>query len=63
MSKKLVELKTTDGQTIHVKPEAVGAIEIVPASQRVEGHIKIYVAGFKFLVKEEPEALIKKLDL
>lgn len=62
MSKKLIELKTTDNQTIYVRPDAVGAIEIVPSSTRVEGHIKVFVDGFKFLVKEEPEALMKKLE-
>jgi|FLYM01.1.fsa_nt_gi hypothetical protein len=57
-----VEVKTTDNQTLFVLPQAIGAFEVVLPSQRVEGHLKVYIGGFKFLVKEEPEEFLKKLS-
>lgn len=60
---EFVELKTTENQTLYVRPEAVGAIEIVPASARVDGHIKLYMGAFKFLVTgEDKDSLIQKLS-
>lgn len=61
-AKPYIEVKTTDNQTLYVRPEAIGAFEVVPSSTRVEGHLKVYVMGFKFLVKEEPEVFLKKLE-
>lgn len=61
-SKKYSEFKTTDNQTVFIHHDAVEAFEVVPASARVEGHIKVYVGGFKFLVKEEPEEFLRKLE-
>lgn len=58
---EFMELKSTENQTVFVRPEAVGAFEIVPASQRVEGHVKLYVQGFRFLVQIEKEELLNKL--
>lgn len=60
--KEYFEVKTTDNQTLFVRQSAVGAFEVVPSSTRVEGHLKVYVGGFKFLVKEEPEEFLKKLE-
>ncbi len=57
----LIELKTTENQTIYIRPEAVGAIEVVPASNRVEGHIKLFINGFKFLVQIEKDELMQLL--
>jgi hypothetical protein len=57
-----IELKSTDNQTLFVRRDAVSAFEVVPASQRVEGHIKLYISGFKFLVQADQEELIKKLN-
>lgn len=61
MKDNFIELKTTEGQTILVRPESIGAMEIVPSSARVEGHIKIYVDGSKFLVQIEKDELLKKM--
>ncbi len=60
--KNYVEVKTTDNQTLFVRNNAVDAFEVVPSSTRVEGHLKVYISGFKFLVKEEPEEFLKKLN-
>lgn len=57
-----IELKTTENQTIYVRAEAVGAFEVVPASNRVEGHIKIFIGGFKFLIQGEKEHLLQQLN-
>lgn len=62
MKDAFVELKTTEGQTLFVRKEKVGAIETVPASARVEGHIKVYVSGYKFLVQAEQDELLQKLS-
>ncbi len=60
---EFIELKTTENQTLFVRPEAVGAIEIVPASARVDGHIKLYMGAFKFLVAgEDKDSLMTKLS-
>jgi predicted amidophosphoribosyltransferase len=56
-----VELKTTDGQTVLVRPNSIGAIEVAPSSARVEGHLKLYVEGYKFLVQIEKDELLAKL--
>ena len=61
MTPDFIELKTTENQTIYIRPEQVGAFEVVPASQRVDGHIKIFIGGFKYTVKIEKDELIKKL--
>ncbi|HAG90349.1 MAG TPA: hypothetical protein DCL41_00670 [Bdellovibrionales bacterium] len=63
MSKKLVEFKTTDNQVVYLCPEHVGAIEVVHGSARVEGHLKVFASGFKFLIKEELEDFLKKLGM
>jgi|GEM_PF-1752776 hypothetical protein len=60
-SKNLVEVKTTDHQTLYIQPSAVGAIEVVPSTQHVEGHLKVFISGFKFLIKEEAEVFLKKI--
>lgn len=60
--KDFIELKSTENQTIFLRREAIGAFEVVPASARVEGHVKIFIGGFKFLVQIEKDELIKKLS-
>ncbi len=62
MKKKFIELKSTENQLVYICPEAIGAFEVVPASNRVEGHVKVYVSGFKFLVQIEKDELLKKLN-
>lgn len=60
--KDFIELKSTENQTLYVRRDAIGAFEVVPASQRVEGHIKIFIGGFKFLVQADKDELIQKLS-
>lgn len=61
MNKNFIELKSTDNTTIYLRPEAIGGFEVVPATTRVDGHIKVFVGGFKFLVTIEKDELLKKL--
>ena len=63
MAEAYVELKSTENQTVLVKPSAVGAVEVVPASNRVEGHIKLYVQGAKFLIQGDKDEVLKKLQI
>ena len=56
-----IELKSTENQTVFLRPEAITGFEVVAASNRAEGHIKVFVAGFKFLVQIEKDELLKKL--
>jgi hypothetical protein len=58
---EFVELRSTEGQILFVRKEAIGAFEVAPATARVEGHIKIYINGFKFTVQGEKEELLAKL--
>ncbi len=58
---EFVELRTTEGQNLFVRKDAIEAFEVVPSSARVEGHIKLYISGFKFLVQGEKEDLFAKL--
>lgn len=62
MSNEFVEVTSTDNQKVFVRKEAVAALEVVTASARVEGHIKLYTAGFKFLIQGEIEDLLRKLS-
>lgn len=59
---EFVELTSTDNQKVFVRKKAVAAVEYVTPSARVEGHIKVYTAGFKFLIQGEVEDLLRKLS-
>lgn len=61
MANEFIELKSTENQTVFVRPEAIGAFEVVEASNRVEGHIKLFIGGFKFLVQTQKDELLQKL--
>ena len=61
MADAFIELKTTEGQTLFVRKDSVEAFEVVTASARVEGHIKLFISGFKFLVQIEKEELFRKM--
>ena len=61
MKDGFIELKSTEGQTIIVRKSAIGAIEVAPATTHVEGHVKIYVDGQKFLVAIDKTDLLTKL--
>ena len=62
MHKDYIELKSTDNTTVYLRRDAIGAFEIVPPSQRVDGHVKVFVGGFKFLIAIEKDELLKKLN-
>lgn len=62
MASQYVELKTTDNTTIYVRKEAVAVLEESPASSRVESHVKVFVAGFKFSVKGPLKEILSLLD-
>jgi hypothetical protein len=62
MNKKFVEFTSTDNLKILINPNMVGAVEPVAGSQRVQGHVKIYSVGFKFLIQEELEDVLRKLS-
>ncbi len=61
MNSEFIELKSTENQTVYVRPEAIGAIEVVQASARVEGHVKLFIQGFKFSIQIEKDELLQKL--
>lgn len=58
---EFVELRSTEGQILFVRKAAIGAFEVAPPTARVEGHIKIYIDGFKFTVQGEKDELMAKL--
>lgn len=62
MSKEFIEVKSTDNTTVFIRRDAIGAFEVVPPSQRVDGHVKIFVGGFKFLIAIDKDQLFKKLE-
>lgn len=61
MKDEFVKMRTTEAQTVYLRKQAVDAVEEVPASARVEGHSKVYVAGFKFLISETAEEVLKAI--
>lgn len=60
--KDFIELKSTDNTTVFLRRDAIGGFEIVPPSQRVDGHVKVFVGGFKFSIAITKEDLLKKLQ-
>jgi len=62
MGKKFLELRTTDNATIIVRKAAVAVLEESPASSRVEGHVKLFVAGFKFTVQGNCKEVASQLE-
>lgn len=62
MKSSFIELKSTENQLVYLRPEAILGFEVVPSSQRAEGHVKIFVGGFKFLIQIEKDELLTKLN-
>ena len=62
MKDGFIELKMTENQTIFVRKSAVSAFEVAHATTHVEGHIKLYVSGQKFLVQTDKNDLLTKLN-
>ncbi len=59
---EFLEFKSIEGQPVFLRRSSVGAFEVVPATQRVEGHIKVYVEGHKFLIQASKEDFLKQLN-
>lgn len=62
MNNDFIEVKSTENQPVFLRKGAVGAFEVVPATAREPGHVKVYASGFKFLVRIEKDELLKKLS-
>lgn len=62
MKEKFLPLKSTENQTVYIRKEAIGGFEVVPGTQHVEGHIKLFVSGYKFLVQADKDELLKQLN-
>ena len=62
MPDSFVELQSTENQTVFVRKSAVGAFEVAAPTTHVEGHIKLYVGGQKFLVQVAKNDLLKQLN-
>lgn len=62
MKDGFIELKSTEGQTLIVRKSAVGAIEVAPPTTHVEGHVKLYVGGQKFLIQGDKNEILTKLN-
>lgn len=58
-----IEVTTNDNQKLFLNPSLISACEGVVGSARVEGHTKVYSGGFKFLVQEDVEELLKRLKI
>jgi len=56
-----IEFKSTENQLVYIRADAITAFEVVPASVRVEGHVKIFVNGFKFTIQIDKDELLRKL--
>ncbi len=61
-SSQFVEVKTTEGQVLFLRKSAVGAVELVPGSVRVDGHLKVFVEGFKFLIIADKDEFFAELN-
>ena len=59
---EFIELKTTENQTLYVRKDSIGAFEVVSPSAHVEGHVKLFIGGFKFLVQGSKEEMLLKLS-
>lgn len=62
MKSRFIEVKTTEGGSLWIRPEAVSAIEPGVTSQRAESNVKIYIDGFKFLLAEDKDQVMKKVE-
>jgi hypothetical protein len=58
-----VKVKTTDHQVVLLRKDSVAGIEPVPASARAPEHLRVYAAGFKWLVDETVESFMNKMGL
>jgi hypothetical protein len=58
-----IKVKTTDHQTVLLKKDTIAGIEPVPASARNPEHLRIYAAGFKWLVDESVDSFLQRMGL
>jgi hypothetical protein len=61
MNSDFIEVQTTENQPILIRKDQVGAIESVAPMARTPGHLRVYVAGYKFLLQISKEDFLKKL--
>jgi hypothetical protein len=62
MANAFLKFKSTENQMVYLRPEAINGFEVVTPSARVEGHIKVFINGFKFLLNIEKDEFLQKLN-
>ncbi|MCB0406950.1 MAG: hypothetical protein KDD34_02035 [Bdellovibrionales bacterium] len=58
-----LKLKTTDHQTVYVRKESIAGIEPVIAGARGSEHVRVYAAGFKWLIDEPVKPFFEKMGI
>ncbi|MBX7231307.1 MAG: hypothetical protein K1X29_04380 [Bdellovibrionales bacterium] len=58
---QFIELKSTNNTVVVIRKEAISAFEVVPASQRVESHVKVFGRDFTFFISIDKEEFIRLL--
>ncbi len=58
-----IKVKTTDHQIVLLKKDMIAGIEPVSASARNPEHLRVYAAGFKWLVDESVDSFLKRMGL
>lgn len=61
MNSNYIQLTTLDNTTVYINKSLIGGIEEIPATSRSEAYLKLYTAGFKFMVKISFDELIQKI--
>ena len=56
-----LKLTTTDNTIVYISKTSIDGIEEVAASSRSEAYLKLYVEGYKFMVKIKLEELFSQL--
>ena len=57
-----LKLTTTDNTTVYINKNSIDGIEEVAGSSRSEAYLKLYVEGYKFMVKIELQELFSQLN-
>lgn len=58
---EFLEVRSTEGQKLLLRKDAIRVFEVVQGSSRVEGHVNVYLEGFKFMVAMQKEDLLSLL--
>jgi len=59
---KYLKLTTTDNSIVYINKSSIDGIEEVAATARAEAFLKLYVEGYKFMVKISLDDLFKLID-